>query len=177
MLHILWERKDRFEYDHKQCHQDNCLPSCEEQSDCRSIHLGGNPVMAEWSSFPSTNILFQESLYDPLPKAVQSGVSTASISSQGRMTVQWWCRALRQVGYSEICSFKGHSGRVTSLSFSPVPGAYCFASGSRLILSEYEHWMVNQSFIMVIQVWDSRSALLPSTRICGFLSLLFTLRN
>ena len=43
---------------------------------------------AEWSSFPSTNILFQESLYDPLLKAVQSGASTASISSQGRMTVQ-----------------------------------------------------------------------------------------
>ena len=30
-------------------------------------------VMAEWSSFPSTNILFQELLYNPLPKAVQIG--------------------------------------------------------------------------------------------------------
>ena len=45
-------------------------------------------TMTEWSSFPSTNILFQELLYDPLPKAVQSGASMASISSQGRMTVQ-----------------------------------------------------------------------------------------
>ena len=106
MLYILWEGKDRFEYDHKHCHPDNFLPSCKEQSDCRSIHLGGNPVMAEWSSFPSTNILFQESLYDPLLKAVQSGASTASISSQDRMTVQWWCRALRQVGYSKVCSLK-----------------------------------------------------------------------
>ena len=45
-------------------------------------------VMAEWSTFPSTSILFQELLHDPLLKAVQSGVLTASISSQGRMTVQ-----------------------------------------------------------------------------------------
>ena len=32
-------------------------------------------VMAEWSSFPSTNILFQDLLHDPLPKAVQLGAS------------------------------------------------------------------------------------------------------
>ena len=32
-------------------------------------------TMAEWSTFPSTNILFQDLLYDPLPKAVQSGTS------------------------------------------------------------------------------------------------------
>ena len=36
---------------------------------------------AEWSTFPSTNILFQESLYDPLLKAVQSGASMASIKT------------------------------------------------------------------------------------------------
>ncbi|PAV19327.1 nucleotide-binding-oligomerization-domain like receptor [Pyrrhoderma noxium] len=51
-----------------------------------AYHLArNNPVVAqfiweatakaEWSSFPSTNILFQELLHNPLPKAVQMGAS------------------------------------------------------------------------------------------------------
>ena len=49
-----------------------------------AYHLArNNPIVAKsilevadtdkWSSFPSTNILFQELLYNPLPKAVQIG--------------------------------------------------------------------------------------------------------